>query len=96
MEKDLIAGQPPAENPSAQQSKLKASTIEQKTNKLRERSHGAAGLLQVGLLSLWLCELHLPSTRIDHESPQPNHLISIFEFRSTLLALWRGAVFEGH
>ena len=91
MEKDLIAGQPPA-----QQSKLEASTTEQESIKLRERSHGAAGLLQVGLLSLWLCELHLPSTRIDHESPQPNHLISIFEFRSTLLALWRGAVSEGH
>ena len=69
MEEDLIAGQPPAEKLSAQQSKLEASTIEQESVRLRERSHGAADLLQVGLLSLWLCELHLPSTRIDQESP---------------------------
>ena len=96
MEEDLVAGQPPAENLSAQQSKLESLIIEQKPIRLRERSHGAADLLQVGLLLLWLCELHLPSTRIDHESPQSNHLVSIFEFRSTLLALWRGAVSEGH
>ena len=51
IEKDLTAEQSRAKRLSPQQSKLEASTIEQESILIRERSHGAADLLQVGLLS---------------------------------------------
>lgn len=56
IEEDLIAEQPSAGKLSALQSKIEASTMEPESIILREQSHGAADLLQVCLLSLWLCE----------------------------------------
>lgn len=95
IEEDLRGEQLTAEKLSAQRSILEASPIEQGVIKAREQSHRVGELLQVSLLSS-VCELNLPSTRIDSKSPQPNHLISISELRSTLLAFWRGAIPERH
>lgn len=94
-EKDSTVEQSTAEESSAQRSILEAAPIEKEFVQVREQSHEAADLLQVSLL-FSVGELDSPPTRIDSKAPQPNHLISISELRSTLLALWRGAVPEGH
>lgn len=95
IEGDLTGEQSTAEKLSAQRSILEAPPIEQEFIQVREQSHGAADLLQVSLL-FSVRELNLPYMRIDSRSPKPNHLISISELRSTLLAFRRGAVPEDH
>ena len=95
MKEDLTGEQSTVEKLSAQRSILEALPMERECLQVREQHQGTADLLQVSLHSS-LCELNLPYTRIDSKSPQPNHLISISELRSTLLAFWRGAIPETH
>ena len=87
IEEGLTREQSTAEKLSAQQSMLEALSIERERIQVREQHQGMADLPQVSLL-FSVRELDLPSTRIDSKSPQPNHLISICELGSTLLAFW--------